>query len=89
MSRARAELCSHAEQHHVIFDDLDTPIGPGMQLDMEGLIHTVLKRYGLYEITKTQGGMELAFTVDDANIMKKSMHTTGEFKLLNPRAQDP
>ena len=33
--------------------------------------------------------MELAFTVDGANITKKRMHTTGRFKLLDPRAQDP
>ena len=89
VSRAGAELCSHAEQHRVTFDELETPFGPGIQFDMEGLVHTVLKRYGLYDIAKTQGSMELAFTVDGANITNKMMHTTGRFKLLDPRAQDP
>ena len=71
VSRAGAELCSHAEQHRVTFDELEMPFGPGIQFDMEGLVWTVLKRYGLYEIAKTQGGLELAFTVDGANITKK------------------
>ena len=86
VSRAGAELCSHAEQHRVTFDELEMPFGPGLQFDMEGLVHTVLKRYGLYDIAKTQGSMELAFTVDGANITNKMMHTTGRFKLLDPRA---
>ena len=55
------------------------------------LVYSILKMYGLYNIAKNENEppVELAITLDGADLSRLSSHVTAGIKILDLRAVDP